>query len=160
MKSAELVALAANELNVSTYEIGKRLGYGSSRIYEIKSGRKPLPEKDVFKVCEWIDLDPITVLPDLLAERSTKPESKKVWKRIATLVKQSGATAAAVVLAVSLTLTPAPAQASFNIMQTNNIHYAQLCRFARRRYISIKKQIIAILGHFLLIPLSSNNKNN
>lgn len=105
MNSSDLLEKTCSELNISPYMLGKRLGYGGSRIYDIKTGRTPFPVKDISTVCEWANVDPATVLAQIQADRATRPDEKQTWQRIADIVEKAAGVSAALLLAFSVFLT-------------------------------------------------------
>lgn len=90
------------------YALGKRLGWGHSKVSNYRCGRSQMDVDACFVVAELLGKDPAAVIAAVEAERATKPEAREAWIQ---RLKQLGGVAASVVFVMSGAL-PAPADAA------------------------------------------------
>lgn len=89
MKTTDLIELVVKELNITPYEIAKRLEIQTNRIYTAKKGNEVLSIDHLFTMCEWVNVDPLLVIPDVLAARAKRPREKQLYERMARLAALS-----------------------------------------------------------------------
>jgi len=85
--NAVLNRMAARHALRSDYAISKALGRTPTTVYNYRAGRSQMDEGAAVRAAELAELPPAAVLAELQAERSTSPEAKTHWIRLAELAR-------------------------------------------------------------------------
>lgn len=103
------------------YALGKRLGWGHSKVSNYRCGRSQMDVDACFVLAELLGKDPAAIIAAVEAERATKPEAREAWLQ---RLKQLGGVAAMWVCFAVLSALPAPADAAVahKDMTHRNVH--------------------------------------
>ncbi len=127
MKTTDYLDAIKQRYNLpSDYALSKLTGWSRSAISQYRTMPRYLSDEHAMQVAKLLERDPAEVIAHIHAERTKKPEERKVWLRIA---RQFGRAAAVVLVAGQLvTLAPSPA---LRIMAAASD--CILCKIRRRR---------------------------
>lgn len=105
------------------YALGKRLGWGHSKVSNYRCGRSQMDVDACFVVAEVLGKDPAAIIAAVEADRATKPEAREAWIQ---RLKQLGGVAAMWVVFMVTSALPAPAEARSAAMQHSGISHPHI----------------------------------
>ena len=82
LNTCKFIELVKNKMDCTYGEIHRQSGAGRQTVSSYKNGRAFIPLYQAEILCEWANIDPANVLPDLMAERSKTKELANSWKKI------------------------------------------------------------------------------
>ena len=88
MITSELLELVSTKLNISYYEIAKRLKVQPGRVYEAKKNKKTLSIEHHFMLIKMIKGDPCKIMPGIYAARATRQTEKVFFTELARRVEE------------------------------------------------------------------------
>lgn len=127
------------------YAVAKALGISTQRVYRYFSGEDVLSEDAVLiRAAEILKEDAAVIVSHFRAENAKDQSARKMWQRIEAAMRSGGApTAAALLLAMGVTMAPSPAsgmqsQPDFQPVIKDRTMYIMLSCTARnpRPYVS------------------------
>jgi len=93
----------------SDYALAKFTGWSKQAVSQYRTAQRHLSDDHAIQAAKLLKRDPAEVIAHIHAERTKKPEERKVWLRIA---RQFGRAAAVFLLVGQSVMTHSPAQAS------------------------------------------------
>lgn len=78
----------------SDYQLGKFLGWGHSRISNYRAGKTQFDETACLEIAEALEVNPLTVMADINAERAKDSAVKTFWQEVAKLAHKGMITTA------------------------------------------------------------------
>jgi hypothetical protein len=101
-----LAAVRAAQGIPSNYALSRFLDVREKDLQRWNTGKNTPNDAMLLRLCDLANLDPITVVPAIHAERAGDEAMRSVWERIARRVESAGAVSAAVILSALITATP------------------------------------------------------
>ena len=115
-------AIRAKYNGCTDYRISKLMGIDQNRISHYMHDNRTMTAEHRIIAAKLLNQDPATHLLYMEMERTDDPQIKRVWQNV---IARMTATAAALVCAVIVTITPTDSQANSSGDQSvSNIHYA------------------------------------
>lgn len=126
--------LAAMQDGCSDYRLSLLLGATRQAVSKWRSEQTQLDDKYAMRLAELIRVDPIQVIAEIRAEREVDPDTRKLWRRMATMAEKYGH-AAGVVLAIlamlaSVGFSPSPLASDVNHASADAVQLCILCQVA------------------------------
>ncbi|CAN4270571.1 Cro/C1-type helix-turn-helix domain [Methylophilaceae bacterium] len=112
----------------SDYALAKKLDISRAAISKYRLNGDSFSDEVAIKVASILQIDPIMVIASTHAARSKSSDTKAMWN---SLFERLGGMAAALVVGVGLTASPAPAQAFSDAASHNsqkNVYYVKLVK--------------------------------
>lgn len=114
-----IIALKAKLGVDSDYALAKILDVTRGSISHYQTGKRIFDDKTACKVASMLGMDTSIVLACIHIERAKSETEKRAW---VDLLERLGGVAAALVLGIGLSTTPAPIQANSGIVSYNSAH--------------------------------------
>jgi hypothetical protein len=101
-------AVRARTTTRSDYAVAKALGISTQRVCMYMKRQRGLDDDaTITRAANLIGEDPAALLAEFQAERANSPEAAGHWRRLAELARQYGGSAAVLLLALGVTVSPA-----------------------------------------------------
>ncbi len=138
MNTIEFLDAAKARLGItSDYALGKKLGWGQTRLSQYRTRNREMDDDGCLQIAAVLELPPEYVMACVAAARAKSAEAKSAWQKAADLLKTG---TAAVILGAALLLSqnaPTTSTGEQSLSNQRSIHYARLrralARFARGR---------------------------
>jgi transcriptional regulator with XRE-family HTH domain len=99
MNQIELLDAAKQQQGLtSDYSLAQRLGITTARISDLRKGRKPVDEAEIFRLADMAQIDPHLAAAGVKIDREKNPAKRAYWERISTQFAVASAAAATVVI--------------------------------------------------------------
>lgn len=117
--TVEWIDAAKQQHGLSDYALAPLLGISRSEMSNYRKGRAYLSDDVALKLAGLLEMEnPAPIIASAHAERAKTAEARGFWERWA-------AVAAGVLVAVGLTPTPSPAQASTGLETGSSVYYVK-----------------------------------
>lgn len=118
MNQTELLDVAKMQQGLtSDYKLAQRLGITTARISDLRAGRKPADEAEIFMLADMAKIDPHIAAAAVRKEKEKNPAKRAYWEKISMELAIAG-------LAVIVVLAGLPAE-SYAASKTETIR--KLC---------------------------------
>lgn len=115
MKSVKYLVELQKMTGMNDSELAKSLNLSHGAISHYKTGKRVMDDETCGKVAYQLNIDPMLIVAAACIDRAEKTGQKSIWEVFISRM----ATAASVILAVNLFLTPTPSEAARHLAQEN-----------------------------------------